>query len=38
LVARRTGYEVEDLAVRGSHCALCGEELNMRRTVKPPRS
>ncbi len=35
LVARRTGYEVEDLALRGSHCALCGEELNVRLTVKP---
>jgi pyruvate formate lyase activating enzyme len=36
LIARRTGYEVEDLAVRDGHCALCGEDVNVRSAVKPP--
>jgi pyruvate formate lyase activating enzyme len=30
LVARRTGYQVEDLALRGTYCAMCGEDLNIR--------
>lgn len=34
LVARRTGYEIEDLAIRGRHCALCGADLNVRDFVK----
>jgi pyruvate formate lyase activating enzyme len=34
LVVRRTGYAVEDLALRGGHCAMCGEDLNVRETVK----
>lgn len=34
LVARRTGYRVEDLAIRGSFCDMCGEDLNVRGTVR----
>ena len=34
LVARRTGHAVEDLAVRGTQCALCGADLNMRNFIK----
>jgi pyruvate formate lyase activating enzyme len=34
LVARRTGYMIEDLAVKGTYCAMCGTDLNVRSTVK----
>lgn len=34
LVARRTGYRVEDLAIRGTFCEMCGENLNVRSRVK----
>jgi pyruvate formate lyase activating enzyme len=33
LVARRTGYMVEDLAIRGTHCAMCGADLNVRSSI-----
>jgi len=33
LVARRTGYRIEDLAIRGRHCAMCGADLNVRSVV-----
>jgi pyruvate formate lyase activating enzyme len=35
LVARRTGYQVEDVALRGTYCDMCGEDLNVRTRVKP---
>jgi len=35
LVTRRTGYQVEDLALRGTYCDMCGEDLNVRMRVKP---
>ncbi len=34
LVARRTGYMIEDLAITGTHCAMCGADLNIRTSVK----
>ncbi|HMK93616.1 MAG TPA: AmmeMemoRadiSam system radical SAM enzyme [Thermoleophilia bacterium] len=34
LVVRRTGYAVEDVALRQGHCDMCGEDLNVRETVK----
>jgi pyruvate formate lyase activating enzyme len=34
LVVRRTGYAVEDLALRNGHCDMCGQDLNVRETVK----
>ena len=36
LVARRTGYAVQDLALRDGHCAMCGWDLNVRERVKQP--
>jgi pyruvate formate lyase activating enzyme len=33
LVARRTGYAVEDLAIRDGRCDMCGEDLNVRTTL-----
>jgi pyruvate formate lyase activating enzyme len=30
LVVRRTGFQVEDLALRGRFCDMCGEDLNVR--------
>ena len=36
LVVRRTGYEVEDVALRDGLCDMCGEDLNMRRRMKQP--
>jgi len=38
LVVRRTGYQVEDVALRGSLCALCGVNLNVRQSMKKPPS
>jgi len=37
LVARRTGYQVEDVALRGTYCDMCGEDLNVRTRVKGQR-
>jgi pyruvate formate lyase activating enzyme len=34
LVVRRTGYEVEDVALRGTYCDMCGEDLNVRSRLK----
>jgi pyruvate formate lyase activating enzyme len=34
LVVRRTGYMIEDFAVKGTHCEMCGADLNVRSTVK----
>lgn len=34
LVARRTGYAVEDLALRGTYCEMCGHNLNVRTHIK----
>jgi pyruvate formate lyase activating enzyme len=34
LVVRRTGYAIEDLAVRDGRCDMCGEELGIRDRVK----
>jgi len=36
VIVRRTGYAVEDVALRGTLCALCGQNVNVRTTVKPP--
>ena len=36
LVVRRTGRAVEDVALRRGHCDMCGEDLNVRETVKTP--
>ena len=34
LLVRRTGYAVEDVALRGTLCAMCGENVNVRTAVK----
>ncbi len=34
LLVRRTGYAVEDVALRGTFCAMCGVNVNVRTTVK----
>jgi pyruvate formate lyase activating enzyme len=34
LVVRRTGAAVEDAALRGTLCGMCGHDLNMRTSVK----
>jgi pyruvate formate lyase activating enzyme len=34
LLVRRTGSEVEDVALRGSMCAMCGYNVNMRAVIK----
>jgi pyruvate formate lyase activating enzyme len=34
LLVRRTGYEIEDVALRGTLCAMCGENVNVRTAVK----
>ena len=34
LLVRRTGYEIEDVALRGTFCAMCGENVNVRTSVK----
>jgi len=34
LVVRRSGPAVEDLALRGSNCDMCGQDLNLRLTIK----
>jgi len=34
LLVRRTGYAVEDVALRGTLCAMCGENVNVRTTLK----
>jgi pyruvate formate lyase activating enzyme len=34
LAVRRTGRAVEDVALRRGHCDMCGEDLNIRATVK----
>jgi pyruvate formate lyase activating enzyme len=35
LVVRRTGSEVEDVALRGTFCDMCGENLNVRSVIQP---
>ena len=34
LVVRRSGREIDAAALRRGHCAMCGEDLNVRETVK----
>jgi pyruvate formate lyase activating enzyme len=34
LLVRRTGYAIEDLALRGTFCAMCGENVNVRTRIK----
>ena len=34
LVARRTGRQVEDVALRGTYCDMCGEDVNVRTWLK----
>jgi pyruvate formate lyase activating enzyme len=34
LLVRRTGDAVEDVALRGTLCAMCGENVNVRTTLK----
>lgn len=34
LLVRRTGYEIEDVALRGTLCAMCGEDVNVRTTIR----
>jgi len=34
LVARRTGYAIEDLEMRDGRCAMCDEDLNVRERLK----
>jgi pyruvate formate lyase activating enzyme len=33
LLVRRTGYAVEDVALRGTFCAMCGQNVNVRTTI-----
>ena len=37
LLVRRTGYEVEDVALRGTFCAFCGHNINVRTNLGPDR-
>ncbi len=34
LLVRRTGYAIEDVALRGTFCAMCGENVNVRVRIK----
>jgi pyruvate formate lyase activating enzyme len=34
LLVRRTGYEIEDVALRGTFCAMCGANVNVRTSLK----
>jgi pyruvate formate lyase activating enzyme len=34
LLVRRTGYAVEDVALRGTFCAMCGQNVNVRTAIK----
>lgn len=34
LVVRRTGHGIEDVALRGTNCDMCGHNLNVRATIK----
>jgi pyruvate formate lyase activating enzyme len=34
LLVRRTGSAVEDVALRGTLCAMCGEDVNVRTSLK----
>jgi pyruvate formate lyase activating enzyme len=34
LLVRRTGYAVEDVALKGTFCALCGQNVNVRTRLK----
>jgi pyruvate formate lyase activating enzyme len=34
LLVRRTGYAVEDVALRGTLCSMCGENVNVRTRIK----
>jgi pyruvate formate lyase activating enzyme len=34
LLVRRTGYAVEDVALRGTLCAMCGRDVNVRTAIK----
>ena len=33
LLVRRTGYAVEDVALRGTFCAMCGQNVNVRTSI-----
>jgi pyruvate formate lyase activating enzyme len=34
LLVRRTGYAIEDVALRGTFCAMCGANVNVRTRIK----
>jgi len=34
VLVRRTGYAVEDVALRGTLCAMCGQNVNVRTAIK----
>ena len=34
LLVRRTGYAVEDVALRGTFCAMCGQNVNVRTSIQ----
>jgi pyruvate formate lyase activating enzyme len=34
LLVRRTGYEIEDVALVGTLCAMCGENVNVRLALR----
>jgi pyruvate formate lyase activating enzyme len=34
LLVRRTGYAVEDVALRGTFCAMCGQNVSVRTSIK----
>jgi pyruvate formate lyase activating enzyme len=38
LLMRRTGYELEDFAVRGTFCSFCGHNVNVRSDLRQRRS
>ena len=33
LLVRRTGYQVEDIALRGTFCSFCGHNINVRTSL-----
>ena len=34
LLVRRTGHEIEDVALKGTLCAMCGQNVNIRTRIK----
>ena len=34
LLVRRTGYEIEDVALKGTLCSMCGQNVNIRTRIK----